>query len=304
MSKTISGIILIPVYEDFESIQLLLNKISKLERQYYLVLVDDGSVKNPLTINLLKDKVLDGEILKLSINIGNQHAVYEGIKYIANLNKGLPLVIMDGDGEDNPNFIQILLGKLKEDNADVCVALRGERKDKNLFKLLYKIYKILFRVLTGVSLKFGNFIAIDPKCISKVAAIKSSKVHLAASILHSKLKLTNLVLSRDMRLAGSSKMNLDNLIIHGMFALSIFSDKIYIRLIIFAGIIVIINLLYIIFSIIIYTNISIIAISQNNLIVLNGAIIMISIFLNSILNYGTIKIYNDDKVFSYEIIKK
>ena len=302
--KTKSGIVLIPVYEDYESIQFLLKKISELKSNYYLVLVDDGSVKNPLTINLLEDKQLEGEILKLSINLGNQQAVHEGIKYIANLNKDLPLVIMDGDGEDNPNFIQILLAKLKKEEADICVALRGSRHESNIFKILYKIYKILFRILTGVSLKFGNFIAIDPKCISKVAAIKSSKVHLAATILHSKFKLTHLVLSRDKRLAGKSKMNLDNLIIHGMFALSIFSDKIYIRLIIFTGVIMIINLIYIILSVVVYSNNSSVTISQNSLTVLNGSLIMISIFLNSILNYGTLKITNEDKVFSYEIIKK
>jgi len=304
MSKTASAIIIIPVYEDYDSIQLLLKKISELKKQYYLVLVDDGSEKNPLNINLLKDVGLDGEILKLSINIGSQNAVYEGIKYVANLNKNLPLIIMDGDGEDNPNFIQKLLDKLHEDKAEICVALRGERHDKNLFKVLYILYKILFRVLTGISLKFGNFIAIDPKSISKVAAIKSSKVHLAASILHSKFKLSNLVLSRSKRLAGASKMNINKLIIHGMFALSIFSDLIYIRLIIFAGIIMTINILYIILSFLFYKNIPIATISENSLIVLNGSIIMMSIFLNSILNYGNLKIINNDRIYSYEIIKK
>jgi hypothetical protein len=63
--------------------------------------------------------------------------------------------------------------------------------------------------------------------------------HLAASILKSKLPVEKVSIARAKRFFGSSKMNFNNLVLHGLGAMSVFTDLIFSRILFFLLIVVI-----------------------------------------------------------------
>ena len=73
---------------------------------------------------------------------------------------------MDGDGEDRPEEIKLLLEKSKDYPNDIITANRIKRSESFLFKICYEIHKIITLIFTGQSIKFGNF-SLLPKTVSK-----------------------------------------------------------------------------------------------------------------------------------------
>ena len=59
------------------------------------------------------------------------------------------LILMDGDGEDRPEEIRLLVEKSLSDPSLSVVAKRIKRSEGPLFQLLYQIHKILTLIFTG-----------------------------------------------------------------------------------------------------------------------------------------------------------
>ena len=151
MNVTPEVIVILPTYEDPDSTIKTICEISELslkERVRFLV-VEDGSVKTPTTLENLVSTQTEGLLITLSRNIGNQRAIAVGLNYAAENFKNSKVIVMDSDGEDRPDFIPVLLDTLSKDDVDIVVAPRTTRKTNLKFKILYKFYKIFFGILTG-----------------------------------------------------------------------------------------------------------------------------------------------------------
>lgn len=239
-NKKIFIYVLIPVFEDFACLPILSNKIRNslsTISDYKILIIDDGSYKGlPEKLALNDDSSF--EILTLSQNVGHQRSIAIGLCYLGKNKDFDYILVMDGDGEDNPQDATNLIIAAEALNEErVVFARRDTRSEPFLFKIGYLLYRLLFRVLTGEKIKFGNFSLVPHSLINRLTGIPDIWNHYAASILSSKIPHEEISSQRSGRIHGRPKMNLTNLILHGMSAFSVFLQIILFRLFLFISII-------------------------------------------------------------------
>ena len=223
--------IITPVYEDLDSLSILLDEIkSSYGTSYQMIIIDDGSEINKITSDILSARGLKGDILSLKRNVGHQQAICVGLQHFLDKKEITDYaVVMDCDGEDNPQNIVNLIGKLDEKSCDVVVASRKKRNESLVFRFFYKIYKIFFSLLTGRNIDFGNFFAISREGVEKLIEYPEVSMHIAGTLLRSKIPLSYLPLDRATRYSGQSKMNFQSLILHGFKAFMVFAEDSLVR---------------------------------------------------------------------------
>lgn len=221
---------LIPVYEDWSALRVLLEKIDKelvnSEHEVSVLIVDDASVTPPPEDLLEKRQVIAGiRIVRLKVNLGHQRAIAIGLSYAqANLPQGT-VVILDADGEDRPEDISRLFQRSVETGGrHVVFAERAIRSESLLFRVFYWLYRFLFRVSTGRRIRFGNFSLIPPSLLRRIVALPDVWNNYAAALVKARLPLQMVACSRAPRLMGKSKMGLIGLILHGLSAISVHSE--------------------------------------------------------------------------------
>ena len=230
-------VVVAPIYEDTQSAEQLISELkNKFKNKIYIVAVDDGSIVEPVKIDILNKVNADGVVLKLVKNVGHQKAIAIGLQYVADqLDWADRVVIMDSDGEDNPDTIIELLKTLDQDNVDIAVGQRRNRSEAFQFQFFYKIYKVIFKLLTGRSFGFGNFTALKSSSLQRIVKMPEIWTHFAATILSSKLRLAECPLDRGQRYFGKSKLNFVGFALHGFKALMVFSEEVLVRVGIFCA---------------------------------------------------------------------
>jgi hypothetical protein len=225
-------IVVTPVYEDVEASARLFRELAaEFPRKPFIVAVDDGSVRQPLDTAGLQAAGAPGVVLKLRRNVGHQRAIAIGLGYVAErLQPHQRVVIMDSDGEDLPSTVPALLQALAPDDVDVVVARRKSRVETWRFKAFYAVYKRLFSLMTGRRIGFGNFMALKPAAVKRLVAMQELPIHVAGTVLASKLRTAACPLDRGPRYAGQSKMNFTGLALHGFKALMIFAEDVLVRI--------------------------------------------------------------------------
>ncbi|MDN4018049.1 glycosyltransferase [Zwartia panacis] len=223
--------VVMPIYEDQEASTRLFRELSaEYGDRVYVVAVDDGSVNQPVHIEALKTNALNGVVIQLKRNVGHQRAIAIGINYVADHFPDMPCtVVMDSDGEDTPQSIRELVAPMQSPKVDVVVAQRKSRVETLRFKTFYLIYKLLFQFLTGRKISFGNFMALKPSALKRLAAMQELWMHVASCVLTSKLRIQTLPVERGPRYAGKSKMNFVGLALHGFRALMVFAEDVLVR---------------------------------------------------------------------------
>jgi hypothetical protein len=224
-------VIITPVYEDREaSLQLFRNIRKEFGDSAFIVAVEDGSVRAPLTIDSFIDAGVPGLILKLKRNVGHQRAIAIGIGYVADhLASARAFVVMDSDGEDVPASIRALLSPLAADDVDIAVAERKSRVETLRFRAFYVVYKTIFGLLTGRKIAFGNFMAMKLGALQRLSVMPELWIHIAGCVLASKLRVASRPLDRGQRYAGQSNMNFVGLALHGFRALMVFAEDVLVR---------------------------------------------------------------------------
>ena len=130
-------IVLTPVYEDLESLQILTKKIDELFDDVFFLIIDDCSVKNSITPDTVSFFDSSGEIINLPKNLGHQGAISFGLNY---LNKHYTdyknIVIMDSDGEDTPESIALLKKEIESINS-ACKNISSNSFFEGKYQSLY-----------------------------------------------------------------------------------------------------------------------------------------------------------------------
>lgn len=234
--------VVMPIYEDQDaSTRLFKELFAEYGGRVFVVAVDDGSINQPVSAEVLESTGLKGVVIQLKRNVGHQRAIAIGINYVADQMPDMPCtIVMDSDGEDTPQSIRQLVEPMQSPNVDVVVAQRKSRVETFRFKAFYVIYKTLFQWLTGRKISFGNFMALKPSALKRLMAMQEVWVHVAAGVLTSKLRVVSLPIDRGPRYAGKSKMNFVGLALHGFRALMVFAEDVLVRVgIVCAGVAVI-----------------------------------------------------------------
>lgn len=175
-------------------------------------------------------------LLRLRRNLGHQRAIAIGLAFIE---AGLPceaVVIMDGDGEDSPSDVPRLIERLdREGGSRIVFAERSKRTEGLLFTAFYYLYRALHWLLTGVDVRVGNFSVVARPMLRRLVAVSDLWNHYAASVFASRLPYATVPTVRGHRYHGRSRMNFVGLIVHGLSAISVYRDRVLVRLLI-AGI--------------------------------------------------------------------
>ncbi|MCB1555556.1 MAG: glycosyltransferase [Xanthomonadales bacterium] len=226
-----SLVIVLPVFEDRESAcRLFADLAATFGQAARLVVVDDGSVHAPLRSEDLAAAGIDGAVLRLRRNVGHQRAIAIGMQYVAEHMANVPrIVVMDSDGEDMPASISTLLAALDDEEVDVAVAQRKSRIESARFKLFYAVYKSLYWLLTGRRISFGNFMAMTSGALRRLTSMGELAIHVAGTVLISRLRWKPCPIDRGPRYAGRSKMNFVALVLHGLKGLMVFAEDVLVR---------------------------------------------------------------------------
>jgi polyisoprenyl-phosphate glycosyltransferase len=251
-------IIIIPVLDDWSSLRLLLAALKEeLQRSSinaHLFIVDDGSAQQEeLGLELLRG-FASVRILRLVRNMGHQRAVSIGIAFIAEEKTNWNVIVMDGDGEDKPSdVVRLYQEHLRSQSKSIIFARRKIRSESAAFCASYFVYRKLFRILTGHSIRFGNFSLIPAFFVPRVAALNESWSHYAGALVKSGLPLQTIDCDRGMRLAGKTGMNYVSLVVHGLAAIAVFSETVGTRALIAAAVAGILDIAAIITAVLIRT---------------------------------------------------
>ncbi len=232
--------ILLPVFNDWAALSKLLDQVdavlSRSGTSAHILVVDDGStqsrVEEQFATPLRSIRLL--EVLHLRRNLGHQRAIAIGLAYLEAECPGCRLVVvMDSDGEDDPKDIPRLIERAAEtDHHAMVFAERTKRSESLLFRTCYHLYRLVHRVLTGRSVRVGNFSIIPRRRLESLVATSELWNHYAAAAFASRQPYETIPTSRGQRLDGRSKMNFVGLVIHGLSAVSVYSDTIGVRLLI------------------------------------------------------------------------
>ncbi len=231
-----------PVYNDWASVARLLPLIDRtlaaLNRRARVLIVNDASTLEPASgwlANLANIECVS--LLHLRRNLGHQRAIAIGLVY-AYQNWTQPaetsldaLIVMDADGEDRPQDFPALLDAFHAaDASKVVFAARVKRLESLWFRFSYSAYRTLHKALTGVSVRVGNFSVLPPETLGKLVVVSEIWNHYAAALLRSRIPYTSVPIPRGPRLEGRSRMDFVALLVHGLSAISVFSDVVGARL--------------------------------------------------------------------------
>lgn len=97
--------------------------------------------------------------------------------------------------------------------------------------MFYKIYKILFRVLTGKTISFGNFCLIPKAVLDRIVNQPDLWNNIPSTITRSNFPIKKIESERGKRYQGKSKMNFSSLFVLGLSAFSVYIDLLIIRVI-------------------------------------------------------------------------
>jgi len=220
-------VIVMPIYEDWDSATALCKKIDDAFRSQdsfdiSLLLIDDGSSLSlpPHDLKFIPQSIKNISILFLRRNLGHQRAIAIALGYIQQNMNGDAVVVMDADGEDRPEDIPVLIEKMKQAGHPVAVfAERGRRLENVTFRLFYQCYRILHNIFTGRDIRFGNFSVMPWEYLDRLVAYPELWNHYAATFIKSRLPYVRVRLNRANRIAGKSRMDFVSLVIHGLSAL-------------------------------------------------------------------------------------
>ena len=225
------NLILIPVYNDWKSLNKLLEKINILisKNSTHVLIIDDfSSVRMKLNIKKLK-KFKNIEVLRLHENIGSQKAIAKGLDHLMKRNKRNFnfVTIMDGDGEDDPKNLASMLAQAKKNENSVVVSCRIDRNENLLIKTGYKLHLVLTFIFTLNWMSFGNFSCFSHKNLKKILSDNSIWYAYSAAVKKN-TNIFKVFALRAKRYFGNSKVNLFFLINHSLNIISIFYKRVFI----------------------------------------------------------------------------
>jgi glycosyltransferase involved in cell wall biosynthesis len=207
--------IITPCYNEnitvIKFLEMLEGVLAPLTRPFRIIVVNDCSTDN--TLQLLQAYAVQApnvmlKILNLRFNVGHQAAIYQGMLYAATTDAE-QFIIMDADGEDAPSAIPELI---THTGTDIVHVVRGKRQESTLFKVSYGIYKVIFKTVTGKRMNFGNYCMISRKILE--SAIYHTFTHFAAFLSKQRGTREQIIVAREKRLDGVSKMSFKGLLSH------------------------------------------------------------------------------------------
>jgi len=244
--------ILIPVYNDWQSVFKLLENInlevSSLGHEFSVIIVNDASTETRPEINLNLDNLNSIKIINMKENQGHARCNAAGLKHIFENEEFDYVIPMDGDGEDRPEEIKQLIDNLNYHPDKPIVGERIKRSEGIFFKFCYLAHKIITSTFTGQSIKYGNYTCLPKSIVEKMISEKATWSSFSGSLAKVAKDRATIPSERGTRYFGPSKMSFKNLLIHSLSIVGVFKVHVLIRSILF----------FLVYMYLIYQNITVI----------------------------------------------
>ena len=228
--------ILIPVYDDWQSVFKLLEVIdmrlvgwnSDLAHISVIIINDGSSEKRPIKIFTFNN-LRSIHVINMKDNKGHTRCIAAGLKYI-NENCDFDLVIpMDADGEDRPSELGTLLCEAYEYSNYVITANRIKRSEGFIFKFCYLAHKYLTFIFTGQLIKFGNYTCLPKSVVNEMVNEPATWSSFSGSLSKIAKDRKSIPSTRGTRYFGPSKMSFINLIKHSLCIIAVFKKTLLVR---------------------------------------------------------------------------
>ena len=144
-------LILIPAYNEAESIEKVVDNIVTNYPQYDYVVVNDGSTDATRKVG----KERGYNLLDLPVNLGLAGAIKSGMKY-ANFCQYDRVVQIDGDGQHDPRYIEDMLKAMDDTGSDIVIGSRFVSKKKNVSMRMFGNNLIEFLILITTGKKISD----------------------------------------------------------------------------------------------------------------------------------------------------
>ncbi|AZA80510.1 glycosyltransferase [Chryseobacterium lactis] len=157
--------IVIPLYNEEENVSLLIDAIEGIMGgfRYELILVDDFSTDR--TVKIIKDiAAFHVVLIELKKNYGQSSALMAGIDYAS----GDYIITMDGDLQNDPSDIPMMINNINENGYDLVVGKRRKRQDNLLKTFPSKIANFIIRTTTKLNVT-------DHGCALKIFTRETAK---------------------------------------------------------------------------------------------------------------------------------
>ena len=228
-------IFLLPLYNDWESLQLVLAKISEqmviLKCKAEILVINDFSSVKPDKFknfeNLNKIKILN-----LSKNVGSQKAISIGLSHLKNLEEKSIITVLDSDGEDDVTKIPVMIKAAEDNERKVIVSTRSRRQENVIFKIAYFFHKLITLLFTLKWISFGNYSSFNSKQLDKILINNYSWLALS-SCLAKNCELVRINAERKKRLTGISKLSVFGLVSHSLRVMAVFLPRVLLLSLIF-----------------------------------------------------------------------
>ena len=224
-------VILIPVYNDWKSLNKLLTEIDRclagdnsLETE--ILVINDKSTQKTYIEDRKYSSLKKIQILTLKKNLGSQKCIAIGLKYLKKSKINCVITVMDADGEDNPLQIKEMLNSALKYEDYIITSNRKKREESLLIIFFYKIHLIVSFLFTFKWISFGNFTTFNSKNLESLLSNNSSWYAHSSSVLKN-CKIKRLYAKREKRYFDKSKLSLLSLIEHSLRVNSIFFTRIF-----------------------------------------------------------------------------
>ena len=264
--------ILIPIYNDWQSVFKLLENIDSeikgLEEEISVIIVNDASTEQRPEFNFSLNNLKSIQVINMKENRGHARCNAAGLKYINEKEDFDYIIPMDGDGEDRPEEIKLLIEKAKDYPDTVITANRIKRSEGPMFKFSYQVHKYLTYIFTGESIKFGNYTCLPKSVVAKMveeAATWSSFSGSLSKVVKDRRSVPSI---RGPRYFGPSKMSFINLLKHSLSIVAVYKFTVLIRSIIFLAVYIFLVSQYI--SVVTFIPIALVVVMIISVFVLSG----------------------------------
>ena len=230
-------IILIPVYNDWQSTSKLLEDINLnvkgLSQEFSVIIVNDASTDEQSINSTNFENLSSIKIINMKENRGHARCIASGLKHIHEKEQYDYIIPMDGDGEDRPEEIKNFVENINFSPDKAIVGERVKRTEKLIFKICYKIHKVLTYLSTGQSIKFGNYTCLPKSTVEKMINEKATWSSFSGALQKVEKDKVEVPSERGVRYFGPSKMSFLNLIKHSLSIISVFKFNVLIRSVLF-----------------------------------------------------------------------
>ena len=229
--------ILIPVYNDWQSVFKLLENINSqtpaLNNEFSVLIVNDASTESRPEFSVDLKNLKSIQIMNMKENRGHARCNAAGLKHINEKEDFDYIIPMDGDGEDRPEELVLLIEKIKDYPDTVVTADRVKRSEGIMFKFCYLAHKYLTLIFTGQTIKFGNYTCLSKPIVNKMVNEPSTWSSFSGSLAKIAKDRKSIPSERGTRYFGPSKMSFSNLLKHSLSIIAVFKSTLLIRSILF-----------------------------------------------------------------------